>query len=100
VRTAEYKVSSEQLAGATYPIKAIVELKAAMVPVNLIDAIKDVGFDYELSPRDIAEVLVHGHIDEEGEVVIWNEDSDDPADNQVAGHQVVWQREVELVQAP
>ena len=44
-----------------------------MVPVNLINEIRDVGFDYDLSARDVAESLV-------------------------AGHQVIWEREVSLVE--
>ena len=47
------------------PYKAIIQLKAGMVPVNLINKIKEVGFDYGLSARDIADALVKGHM------VIW-----------------------------
>ncbi len=99
IRKPQYRVTADQLKGAKFPVTAVVELKAAMVPVNLVDAIKGVGFDFDLSPRDIADTLVHGHVDSEGEVVIWNEDSDDPVDNQVVGHQVVWRKEVKLAEA-
>ncbi|MFP6807333.1 MAG: multiheme c-type cytochrome [Pseudomonadales bacterium] len=95
-RWATYTVTSEQLATGTPPFKALVQLKAAMVPVNLVDIIKGVGFDYNMSARDVANVLSLGHVDEDGEVIIWNEDSDDPVDNQVAGHQIIWERQVEL----
>ncbi len=91
-RWATYRVSRKQLTGRG-PYKAVIQLKAAMVPVNLLNAIRAVGFDYNLSARDVAETLVHGYVDKEGKVVIWNEDSDDPADNRVVGHQVLWQRE-------
>ena len=67
-----------------------------MVPVNLVNIIKDVGFDYNLSAREVADVLANGHVDENGDVVIWDEDSDDPTDNQVAGHQVIWEKEIDL----
>ena len=96
VRIAKYRVTSDQLKSAVFPLKAIVQLKAAMVPVNLVNAIKDVGFDYGLSARDVAEVLAHGHVDAEGAPVIWNIDSDSPEDNQVAGHQVIWEKEIVL----
>ena len=95
-RWADYRVTASDLAAGEPPFKAIVQLKAAMVPVNLINAIKDVGFDYNLSARDVADVVVHGHVDEEGEPVIWNPRSDDPEDNQVVGHQVIWEKVVPL----
>lgn len=38
-----------------------VDLVAGMIPVNLIAAIKDVGFDFGLSPRALAERVVEGH---------------------------------------
>ncbi len=41
------------------------ELKAAMVPVNLVAEIQHVGFDYGMSPRDVADGVVAGHM------VIW-----------------------------
>ncbi|MCB1692324.1 MAG: hypothetical protein KDI19_06125 [Pseudomonadales bacterium] len=94
-RVASYRISKRDLAGGTPPFKAIVQLKAAMVPVNLLNIIKDVGFDYNLSARDVAEVLSQGHVDEDGNTIIWNPDSDDPEDNQVSGHMVVWEREVD-----
>ena len=92
-RWANYTVKSDQLTGKG-PYKAVVQLKAAMVPVNLINEIRGVGFDYNMSARNIAENLVHGYVDKEGKVVIWNPDSDKPQDNRVIGHQVVWEREV------
>ena len=42
-----------------------------MIPVNLVNAIKGVGFDYSMSARDISEGLV-------------------------AGHQVIWERQVKI----
>jgi hypothetical protein len=32
-----------------------------MIPINLIFAIQGVGFDYGMSPRDIADGVVKGH---------------------------------------
>ena len=31
-----------------------------MIPVNLIHEIKNVGFDYYMSPREVAEAVVEG----------------------------------------
>jgi len=54
-----YKVDKKKMKGpGTYNIN--VQLKVGMVPVNLIDAIKGVGFDYDLSTRTIARRIVHG----------------------------------------
>jgi nitrate/TMAO reductase-like tetraheme cytochrome c subunit len=46
--------------------KAKIELIVGMVPVNLINDIKGVGFDYGMSPRDVAEGVLAGH------VVLWD----------------------------
>jgi hypothetical protein len=89
-------VTKKQLATGKPPFKAVIQLKAAMVPVNLVDIIKGVGFDYNMSARDVSDVLAYGHVDNEGNIIIWDEDSDDPVDNQVAGHQIIWEREIEL----
>jgi nitrate/TMAO reductase-like tetraheme cytochrome c subunit len=66
-RWAKYEVDSKALNG-NGPYKVTVELKAAMVPVNLIGAIAGVGFDYGLSPREIADAVVEGH------VVLWKKE--------------------------
>jgi hypothetical protein len=60
-RWARYQVPASTLEGDGGPYTATIELKAAMVPVNLIDAIKDVGFDYGMSAREVAERVVEGH---------------------------------------
>ena len=58
-RTARYKVDGARLNGAgTYQIR--VKLIAQMVPVNLIHAIQGVGFDYGMSPREIADAVTAG----------------------------------------
>ena len=60
-RRAEYRVSRNQLSGpGRYTIR--MQLIAGMVPVNLIHEISDVGFDYGLSPRTIADAVVAGHM--------------------------------------
>lgn len=59
-RPANYRVKARDLKGPG-PFKIDIALKAGMVPVNLIDAIKGVGFDYYMSPREIADAVVAGH---------------------------------------
>ena len=66
-RWADYKVDSGQLSGRP-PYHAVIELKAAMVPVNLLNEIRGVGFDYNMSARNVADNLVAGHI------VVWKRD--------------------------
>ena len=59
-REARYKVDAKLLTGpGPYTIEA--RLIAGMVPVNLIAEIQDVGFDYFMSPREVAENVVEGH---------------------------------------
>ncbi|MFQ5524784.1 MAG: multiheme c-type cytochrome [Thermoanaerobaculia bacterium] len=68
-RYPKYKVKPSQLSGSgTYKIR--VELVAGMLPVNLVNRIRIVGFDYGLTTKQIAERVV-------------------------AGHQVLWQQEIE-----
>ncbi|MCZ6520072.1 MAG: multiheme c-type cytochrome, partial [Bacteroidetes bacterium] len=58
---AKYKVKQSQLIGTEGPYTANIKLIAGMVPVNLIYAIQDVGFDYGASPREVADAVVEGH---------------------------------------
>lgn len=59
-RTAEYRVDRDQLTGAL-PYSIEMRLISQMVPVNLIKSISSVGFDYNLSAREVAQRVVHGH---------------------------------------
>ena len=78
-RWPSYKVDKKDMTGkAPYTIR--VQLKAAMVPVNLLNEVKDVGFDYDMSARDVAENLVKGHSDADGNPVIWRNTLEPPAD--------------------
>lgn len=72
-RWAEYRIGSKELAGSEGPYTAKIQIVAGMVPVNLIYEIQDVGFDYGMSPREVADAVV-------------------------AGHQVLWEREVALAE--
>ena len=58
-RTATYNVPANKLrSGEHYTIT--VRFIVQMVPINLIDAIQDAGFDYGMSPADIARRIVDG----------------------------------------
>ena len=62
---AHYKISEKDLTGSTGPYTADIQLIAGMVPVNLIREIQDVGFDYGLSPKELARRVV------KGQTVLW-----------------------------
>ncbi|QTD51412.1 multiheme c-type cytochrome [Sulfidibacter corallicola] len=66
-RWAKYKVRGRDLTGKG-PYKANIKFIAAMIPVNLLNEIKVVGFDYFMSARDVAEEVVKGHL------VLWERD--------------------------
>jgi hypothetical protein len=63
-RTHSYDVAGSNLTGRG-PYKVKIELKATMVPVNLVADVADVGFDYDMSPAEVARNLVGGM------VVLW-----------------------------
>jgi hypothetical protein len=60
VRWADYGVSREALSGSQGPYRATIRLIAQMVPVHLIHEIQHVGFDYYMSPLDVANAVVDG----------------------------------------
>jgi hypothetical protein len=59
-RWAKYKVDSDLLTGKG-PYKAKVDFIAGMAPANLIGAIKNRGFDYAMSAREVAENVAAGY---------------------------------------
>jgi hypothetical protein len=59
-RWADYKVKASELTGPG-PYKVRIRLLAGMVPVNLITEIKVAGFDYNMSPRQVADAIKNGH---------------------------------------
>ncbi|MAG58593.1 MAG: cytochrome C [Planctomycetes bacterium] len=61
VRTARYEVPRDALTGVG-PYEVRMELMAGSLPVNLAAAMSVVGFDFGLSPRQIADRLVAGHL--------------------------------------
>ena len=58
-RWAQYKVKRSALTGKG-PYTAKIQLIAGMVPINLVDAISLVGFDYGMSARDVARGVLLG----------------------------------------
>ena len=73
-RVARYSIDAATLTGQP-PYRVHVRLIAQMVPVNLIHAIQGVGFDYGMSPRQIADAVV-------------------------AGAETIWERELEIDALP
>lgn len=63
---ARYRVAGSQLNGpGTYTVRT--QLISGMVPVNLVHEISDVGFDYGMSARTVADAIVQGHL------VLWED---------------------------
>ena len=59
---ASYEVGRDALAGTTGPYYATIRIKAGMVPVNLVHEVADMGFDYGMTERAVAEAVVAGHV--------------------------------------
>ena len=57
---AKYKVDGDLLTGKG-PYKAKIDFIAGMAPANLIGAIKNRGFDYAMSAREVAENVAAGY---------------------------------------
>jgi len=60
-RRAKYHVRATRLSGRE-PYRVNVKLIAAMVPINLVHEIASVGFDYNLSAREVARRIKRGHL--------------------------------------
>ena len=58
-RWASYKVDSSALTGRG-PYKATIRLNSQPIPINLLIAMQDVGFDYAMTPRMLADKLIKG----------------------------------------
>jgi cytochrome c554/c'-like protein len=61
-----YEVSRRALAGTVGPYKVNLQVKAAMVPPNLVAEIESVGFDYGMTPRQVSDAVI------EGAVLVWD----------------------------
>ncbi len=76
-KTAKYRIDSNQLSGER-PYRLEIKLIAQMVPVNLVKEISPVGFDMNLSAREVGKRVAFGHeVDASGNrrggaVTIWN----------------------------
>jgi hypothetical protein len=68
-RWARYRVAPSQLTGKG-PYRINVRLVAGMIPVNLVNIIKIVGFDYDMSAKQVAERVVAGHL------VLWEQETE------------------------
>ena len=44
------------------PYTANVKLIASMIPINLLSEIMLVGFDYDMTPRELADGIREGHM--------------------------------------
>ncbi len=54
-------MTGNQMSGpGVYTIR--VQLIAGMVPVNLVHEIADVGFDYGMSAKNVADGIIDGHM--------------------------------------
>lgn len=60
MRLAEYKIDKDQLSGVG-PYTVNFKFICQMVPNNLIKEISEHGFDYNLSPREVAKRVAFGH---------------------------------------
>ncbi len=58
-RWASYKVEGRALTGRP-PYKATIRLNSQPIPINLLIAMQDVGFDYAMTPRMLADKLIKG----------------------------------------
>lgn len=59
-RWAEYHVDRRQLTGAT-PYTIQIRFIAQMVPVNLVKAVSSMGFDFNLSAKEVGKRVAFGH---------------------------------------
>ena len=58
-RWAKYEIKGSELTGKG-PYKASIKLMGQMIPINLVTTIQVVGFDYGISPRQVADAVVAG----------------------------------------
>jgi len=61
VRFADYTIDSDTLTG-TGPYQLSIKLISQAIPVNLISAIQVAGFDYGMTPKEIANAVVKGAV--------------------------------------
>lgn len=80
-RTAEYRIDRGELSPLR-PYQVRLRFLSQMVPVNLVKEISSVGFDMELSAREVANRVAYGHLVDDrgtrrgGAVTLWEEHID------------------------
>lgn len=84
-RWASYTVKGSALTGRG-PYRATVMLKAQAVPINLLLAIQDVGFDFEMTPGEIGRELIAGT------QVLWEKELVFDVHSGSIGEELPWQR--------
>ena len=62
-RKVSYEVDENLLKGSGN-YKIIVRFKSAMLPVNLVNEVSEVGFDYGMAPKEVARRVVFGFLPE------------------------------------
>lgn len=82
-RWAEYELDRDQLSGAR-PYRIEMRLISQSVPIHFVKAMSSVGFDYNLSPKEVATRVVHGQ---------QVSSSTDPAKRR-GGATVIWQQSI------
>ena len=75
-RKVSYDIDDDLLKGAGN-YKIIVRFKSAMLPVNLVNEVSEVGFDYGMTPKEVARRLVFGFHTERQQIRYYAIDSPD-----------------------
>lgn len=88
-RWADYHVPADRLTGAA-PYTVEFRFICQMVPVNLIKTISEFGFDYNLSPREVAKRVAFGH----------RVSSSERDEDRRGGSLVIWEKTLVMEEAP
>ena len=76
-RKVSYEVDENLLKGPVN-YKIIVRFKSAMLPVNLVNEVSEVGFDYGMAPKEVARRVVFGFLPERQKIRYYSiDDLDD-----------------------
>lgn len=75
-RKASYSIDDNLLKGAG-KYRIVARFKSAMLPVNLVQAISIVGFDYGMAPKDVSRRVVFGFHRERESIRYYSIDNDD-----------------------
>jgi hypothetical protein len=75
-RKVSYEVDEDLLKGSG-KYKIVMKFKSAMLPVNLVQAISIVGFDYGMTPKEVARRVVFGFKTERESIRYYSIDNED-----------------------